>query len=789
MTIGKAIRWLLVWGAGLVVIWSFVSVVVRLWHEHDPRDHRTQLVVLHWGDASETAIVEQMVKEYESAHPNIKILRIQAKDYDSKIKTMLAAGTPPDVFYMDYSQLPEYAHMGLLANLDPHIAELAGGQNWLDGFYPVLLDAFRYDGKLAGKGPLYGIPKDFTPILMYVNCDLFKKAGIPIPYGGWTWEEFEADCKKISSLPPDAAGRNYGAALNTWPLVLENILQTFGGDIFDKGDFREMTIDSPESVKALEMIQRMRFVDKTVYPAAGTAASDANTQLFFTGKVAALGPVGRWATPHFRGTGPGDPGITSFDWDVVPLPHGKNTVSDIAVVAWVMSSTTKHPAEAFDLLHFLTGPGGQSSMAKLGLAVPSIKEVAKSDAFMVGKPAHTQLFLDMVKYGKISPIPPQREYTQDVTDVLGAAIELNEIPASEAATKLKERWHEEMSSPLKSREYPLMKWGVVSVVTGVVVIAVVGVGLWLSSRQKMGLLDRKMERTGWLFVSPWVIGFVFLTLGPMVVSLLLSLTKWSGMTPMGQAEYVGFDNFAHLANFDQDIGASLRVTVYYALLMVPLTQIAALAIAMLMTTKVRGMTAFRTMYYIPTLVGGVTMGTIWMWLFDKDYGLVNHALTPIARIFGTTPPDWLHQDAARWAVPVFVMMALWTVGGGMLTYLAALKNVPGSLYEAARIDGAGFTRQFFAVTLPMISPLVLFNVIMAIIASFQVFTQAFVMTNGGPKNLTLFYVLYLYRQAFQFENMGYASALAWLLFVMVLVLTGLLIRSSRSWVYYEGLKA
>jgi multiple sugar transport system permease protein len=248
------------------------------------------------------------------------------------------------------------------------------------------------------------------------------------------------------------------------------------------------------------------------------------------------------------------------------------------------------------------------------------------------------------------------------------------------------------------------------------------------------------------------------------------------------------DNFKALAMYDQDNLPSLRVTGYYALLAVPLGQIAALGVALLMNTRVKGIGAFRTIYYIPTLVGGVTMAAIWRWLLDGHYGLINHMLETPARWLGTTPPDWLQADATRWAVPAFVLMSLWTVGGGMLTYLAALKNVPTSLYEAAKIDGAGTVHQFFTVTLPMISPLIFFNLIMSIIASFQIFPQVYAMTDGGPGNATLVYVLYLYRQAFEFHNMGYASAMAWVLFVLVLLLTGIVIRSSRRWVYYEGLK-
>ncbi len=791
MTIGRAIRWLLAWGAALVVIGSFISVGIRVWREHDPSDRRTNIIVLQWGDPSEEAIVRNMVAQYERDHPNIKITRVHADgpDYASKLKTMLASGDPPDLFYLSYEFVPEFARMHLLADLGPQIAGLADGKQWLGGFYPILLDAFRFDGQKIGRGPLYGIPKDFSTMVMYVNCDLFARAGISVPYGGWTWDEFEVDCRRISALPPDAAGPNYGGALNTWPLMLQNIVQCYGGDFFNGSDFRHMIIDSPQAVAALGMIQRTRFQDRSVYPAAGPAAADNNVQLFYTGKIAAIGPVGRWETPHFRGTGPGDPGITKFHWDIVPLPHQKRTISDIAVVAWVMSSQARHPKEAFDVLHFLTGPDGQAMAAHLGLAIPSLKAVAHSDAFLNGKPDHTQLFLDAVNDGHISQFPAEQEYEQDMTDELAGCIELNTLPPAQAAKNLAARWDREMSSPLKRDDYPRMNWRLVEIVAGLAILAVGSIAWLASRRQKLGVLDKKIERTGWLFVSPWVIGFLALTLGPMVMSLLLSLTRWTAMTPISDAKFVGLDNYKVMAHFDEDLIPSLRVTAYFALLAVPLGQIAALGVAMLMNTRVKGITAFRTIYYVPTLVGGVTMATIWLWLFDKDYGLINHLLMPIARFFGTTPPDWLHQDAYRWGVPAFVIMSLWTVGAGMLTYLAALKNVPGSLYEAAHIDGAGMIRQFFAVTIPMISPLIFFNLIMAIIGSFQVFAQVYVMTKGGPNDATLFYVLYLYRQAFDFHNMGYASALAWLLFVLVLLLTLAVIRGSRRFVYYEGLKA
>ncbi len=341
-------------------------------------------------------------------------------------------------FYLSYDSIPEYQKYHLLTDLDPFIDKMPDGQAWLGKFYPLLVDSFRYDGHQSGRGPLYGVPKDFTTMVMFVNTDLFAKAGLAVPFGGWTWDEFEEDCKKISALSSskDATGRTYGAVLNTsWPAVLQNIIQTFGGDFFNGSDFRNVTLGSPESIAAMTMVQRVRFVDNTVYHATGPSEKDNGYQLFFTGKVGCLGPVGRWETPHFRGTGPGDPGISEFNWDIVPLPHEKQTVSDIAVVAWTMSSATKHPKQAFDLLQFLCGEEGQEMVGKLGLAVPSMKAIANGPAFLQGKPDHSQLFLDALQHSTISQLPPEPEFSQFLDDEVAKSLELRQESPEVAACK------------------------------------------------------------------------------------------------------------------------------------------------------------------------------------------------------------------------------------------------------------------------------------------------------------------------------------------------------------------
>lgn len=639
---------------------------------------------------------------------------------------------------------------GLLADLTPFIDQekSAGKGAWLDDFYPILVDAFRFDGQKAGQGPLYGLPKDFTTSLMYVNVDLFKEAGVAVPYQGWTWDEYERDMKKIAALShSNGHGEIYGGVLNTWPTVLRNILWCYGGDFFG-GDFHDVTLDDPGSIAALEMIQRTRFIDHSVFNATGLARDGG--QEFYTGGIGCIGPQGRWMTPRYRS-------ITAFQWDVVPLPHQKRKASMIFTVAWSMSAGTRHPKESFELMKFLSGPEGQIMSAKLGLAIPSLQSIAHSPAFLDPDqdPKHTPIFLDEIAHAELAQNPKIRGFDDILNREVAEAIQFNRITPMQAAKAVERSWLAEINSPLQSKEYPPMRWDLIGGAV-LAVVAAAGALLWRRARrERIGTLDRRQERAGWMFIMPWLLGFLVLTLGPMVLSLLLALTKWTALTPFTDTRFVGFDNFRHMARYDEEFLQSIRVT----------------------------------FYFVPSVVSGVALATLWLWIFNKDYGLLNAILRPVASWMGTAPPDWFGMDADRWAVPGFVLMGLWGVGAGMVIYLAGLKGVPASLYEAATIDGAGAWRRFWNVTLPMLSPLIFFNLVMGIIGSFQIFTQAKVMTNGGPGNATLFYVLNLYRQAFELHKMGYASALAWVLFLIVLALTLLVFRGSKNRVYYEGLKA
>ena len=290
-------------------------------------------------------------------------------------------------------------------------------------------------------------------------------------------------------------------------------------------------------------------------------------------------------------------------------------------------------------------------------------------------------------------------------------------------------------------------------------------------------LRRQETISFFLCISPWIIGFLIFVLGPMVASLAISTMRWDMLKP---PRFVALDNYQRLFTNDPLFWQSLRVTFKYTLLYVPTELIGGLGLAVLMNQRVRGITVYRTIFYLPSVLSGVAFVVVWMWLLHPDAGLVNEFL----RLFGINGPRWLTDpDTALYALWI---MSIWGLGRTAIIFLAGLKNVPLELYEAAAIDGAGSWRSFRNVTLPMITPTIFFNLVLSVIATFQTFTSSFVATNGGPLDSTLFFVLYIYRSAFQFFRMGYASALAWVLFVIILLLTLLIVRSARRWVYYEG---
>ena len=543
--------------------------------------------------------------------------------------------------------------MNLLRPVDDLVAQeqQKTGGRFLDDYYSLLLDEYRCDVKTTpprhGSGSLYGLPKDFTTAVFYVNVDLFNAAGISVPYKGWTWDEFEQDMKKITALNGKGGyeGRKiYGGYFQLWGDTIENIVWSYGGRLFGPGGIRDITLDTPPVQQALEMIYRLRITDQTVYNPTGIAKEGG--QEFVNGDIGCLGPIGRWQFPPFKN-------ITAFKWDVVPIPYKEKNyaASTVFMTSWSMSKGTRHPKECFELMKFLCGKDGAGIQSRLGLSIPPLKSVANSPTFLDPPgfpPVHNQVFLDAIPLMKITDMPPQQEWSEIFNTHITKSISLGQESPLQSCQTIKALWFDELNSPLRQREWPPMNWHLVVGLTAATLVTLVTLLWWRARQEKLGFIDRAQQRAGWLFILPWIIGFLTLTLGPMVLSFLLSFAQWSGMRTIGYATSVGTANYRQLLFHDPTFLKSLEVTFYYVVLAVPVVQIAALAVALLMNLKIRGIATFRTIYFVPSVISGAALALLWLQIFNNDYGILNtvlrHILHPLTLHFPSiAPPDWFRK--------------------------------------------------------------------------------------------------------------------------------------------------
>lgn len=782
------------------------------------------VTVYYWGSGWD-ALALETIQDFETRHNGsdgtqpIKVIMGQTAiinnvDDPQRLLTAIAGGDPPDVAWFNRYAVGGMAAGGAFLPLDAFLErdrlERADDPMTLRSeqfFAPCWADVTYEDH-------IYAIPADTDNRALFYNLDIFDKHAGELVAAGCTdpadpskpgpprdWDELKK-CAEILTERSEG-GRlervglipNFG---NSW-LYLYSWLN---GGAFLSGDGRTCTLGARENLEALVYMTEL-------YDLLGGAGAVASFQMgfqtgdldpFLSGKIAM-----RIDGDGFLNVIANQQRSLRFAVVLTPAPEGKKRLGWSAGWSWVIPRGAKHPDAAWEFIKHLASRRAyeiradalrQTARASGSVFIPwfsarrDVTEWALSH-FLYDAPdidekykAAMQVFFDAMPISEHLPITPvgQLLWTAQVRSIDGgiykrydpADVRRNAQASLDTNAALVQNALDRFYAP---RTAPVLHWEpLIWAYAALLSAAALGAYWAFSRRLPRGSYWRHESAAGYAFAAPWFVGFAIFGGGPICFSLLISFSEYDALSP---ARFVGFENYAAMFTQDPLFLTSLANTLFM-MLGVPLGMAVGLGIAVLLNREIKGMAVYRTFFYLPAILPAVAGSILWIWIFNPREGILNAILA----WFGVTGPAWL-QDPV-WSKPALILMGLWGAGGGMVVWLAGLKGIPVHLYEAAELDGAGRFRQFVHITLPMLSPYIFFNLIMGVIGTFQMFAQPYIMTQGGPVDSTLLYSYHLFNNAFRYMKMGYASALAWVLFAMVLVLTIVQFRLSRNWVHYEA---
>lgn len=771
---------------------------------------KVTLRLLVWDGDDAMRVLRPVVQDFERAHPEItvKLERVDFGAYFQKLLAQYAANVASDVAMMNPENFQKFARRGALVPLNQLFAGTPDFK--LAAYYAPIVRA------MTVRNELYVLPRDIAPIgLIYYNKRLFKEAGMAYPDGSWTWDfsprpNLREKCftwvmKQLTSKDPMAEGGHWGFSPG-WPGAFADLTTFSSGGRYadDPENTRQVLYDDPRVIKAYQFAAdcalKYHWMPSTT-EVSSVLQSNAS-ELFLRQKVAMF-QSGIWEVPHFREVlRPGSKEF--FDWDVTLAPAYRDgtRAAPTGGSGYSIMSCTRHPKEAWLLVQWMAGEPGMMAMARAGLAQPAIRELALREPWIPGPhtPVEQRYPAGRIFTDKAVPyvvFAPTSDKWPEISSYVGSQMERIFSGSASAEVALKEGTRlaqGRLDILLKEERLPRYQWPL-GIVGALAICAAMLAWVYLPERRrKLSRHEEQENRSGILFVSPWIVGVLIFTLGPMMLSLMMSFADWDIIQP---ARWRGAENYAEAFSRDPRFWNALKVSGVYTLFAVPLGLAVSLALALLLNLKVRGMALYRTCFYLPSLTSTVAGALIWRRIFQPNGGLLNlliygadgHGnflgLASLLAPFGQDgqPVNWLGSE--QLALPSLIIMSLWGAGGGMVILLAGLQGIPEFYYEAATLDGAGVWAKFKAVTLPLLSPSLFFTMVTGVIGSFQSFTQAFVMTQGGPNDATRFYMLHLYDQAFGSLRMGYASALAWVLFAVIMAFTLLQFKLNKL-VYYEA---
>jgi ABC-type sugar transport system permease subunit/ABC-type glycerol-3-phosphate transport system substrate-binding protein len=785
----------------------------------------TRLMVWTYILPEQQAGQDAMDREFERRywrkhHVRVKICRLatSAGQMDpQKLMTAIVGKTPPDIVNQDRFTIGDWASRDTflplndlirrdIKNKDPYAIRSRD-------FYEACWNEAQY------KGKTFAIPNNTDVRLLMYNKKLFRDAGIVDAKGEakppQTWDELLADAKKLTIFKNDKFERigfipNFG---NCWLYIYSWENASGPEDEYMTPDGRRCTLNNPHTVESLEYMVKVydsfEGVDKINVFQSTFQPNELDP--FLTGKVAmkidtngAMFYVARYNPDLDLGVAPAPVPTDRF------LHKGrfKNVPTFITWsggFSYAIPRGAKHTEMSWEYIKWMVSPeanllgAGEQKKYNDAQDRPFLPDMAASSKvnealFKQFAPPQKKFrdgwrcALDMMPYSRFRPVTfvSQKLWDEHVLAFDRATRHFKGMSSKQALDAGTHEVQKELDKIYNRTKNPVINMGVIYGILAAILLAMI-LYVVIRARQSgpVGRLMRGEAVAGYLFASPWILGFLVFTIGPIIASIIFSFCDYD---VLHAARWVGMQNYREWLTDDWPRLAKAFINVgYLSAVGIPLGIVTGLGIAMLLNTKVKGMSWYRTIYYLPSIVPAVASAFLFMWIMNPDIGLLNAFWhSTLTAWFKIPAPGWFATEA--WAKPGLIIWGLWGAGGGMILWLAGLQGIPQALYEAAELDGANWYQKFMAVTLPMLSPYMFFNLIMGTIGALQMFEQIRLTTMGGPVDATLVPVLLLFNNGFMYFKMGYASALAWIIFAIILCLALAQLKLAPRWVHYESEK-
>jgi len=757
---------------------SIVLALLVFWSRAVSADPGDRVVVKYWEKWTgfEKDAMQAVVDDFNRSQDRIFVDYLSISGIAQKTLIATAGGTPPDIAGLWANEVADFAEKSALMPLD----DLARGSTVsADRYLPVFWDMGVY------KGKLYGVPSTPVTIAFYWNKDLFKAAGLDPEKPPTTIAELDEYAQKLTKIE---GGRITQMGFvpsepiwwpHFWPYL-------FHGKLWD-GD-SQIVLDSPENIEAFTWVQSYakRYGVAALQNLSATFGNFASAQDPFMGGRLAMIVQGVWLANYLANYAP------NLKFGAAPLPalHAGDPpmgVADTDIL--VVPTGARHPREAFEFIRYFSQLGPTEKLALGQRKISPLRQLS-DDFLRVHKHPYIRLFQELASSPATVTAQPSmsvwQEYRSEIANAFQRVWLVEATPEQalrDARVRIQKSWDRERKRQMASPS----DWLTFAPALLVALLTAAVVGLAWRQRVRAARLVGNVRSArsnaslgqGLLFFSPWGIGLVLFMGLPIMGSLVYGFCDYSVLS---SARWVGLQNFVDLFE-DEVFWTALRNTLVFVLFALPLGLVFAFFAALMLDANVRGSGIYRTLVFLPSLTPVVATAFVWLWIFNAQYGVINDLIGKVT--FGMVGPTaWLSDR--RTALPSLILMSVWGIGQTTVILLAAMQDIPSAMYEAADIDGAGWWHKVRHITMPLTSPVIYFNAIVGIIVSLQLFTQPYIMTGGGPARATLTYTMRIYDNAFTFLRMGYASAMAWILFLIILGLTALVVRVGQSRVHYTG---